>query len=112
MNLQRLKGCGPIPLANYLKALGILRLVAEQLDAEARGFWEGDQFVLLSKVSEEELIRFFVDQYEPTPMFNPWGARSGFYAGSSERTSREVLKRIEDSSEKRFEKFQKAIRIT
>ncbi len=27
-----LSGCSPIPLANYLKALGILRLVAEQAD--------------------------------------------------------------------------------
>ena len=34
-----LKGCTPEPLMNYLKALGILRLVAEQRDPNAQGCW-------------------------------------------------------------------------
>jgi hypothetical protein len=34
-----LHGCTPEPLMSYLKALGILRLVAEQADPEARGAW-------------------------------------------------------------------------
>ena len=33
MHLHVLKGCSPAPLANYLKALGILRLVGEQADS-------------------------------------------------------------------------------
>ena len=33
LHLHQLKGCSPTPLANYLKALGILRLVAGQADA-------------------------------------------------------------------------------
>ncbi len=40
MIVHRLGGCAPTPLANYLKALGILRVVAEQADAEARGWWD------------------------------------------------------------------------
>lgn len=40
MRLHRLDGCAPTPLAHYLKALGVLRLVAEQLDPQARGWWE------------------------------------------------------------------------
>lgn len=103
MNLHRLNGCGPTPLANYLKALGILRLVAEQLDAGVRGFWEGDQFVLLSKVSEEELIRFFVDQYEPTPVVSPWNKGSGFFAGDR------VLIPIETSIAPRFDRLRQGI---
>ena len=112
MNLHHLNGCAPAPLAHYLKALGILRLVAEQLDPEARAYWEGERFVLLSRATEDELVQFFVDHYEPTPMFNPWGARSGFYPGSSERTSRDVLQRIEESQLPRFQTFQTAIKTT
>ncbi|MDZ7810555.1 MAG: hypothetical protein U5L11_11035 [Arhodomonas sp.] len=41
-----LPGCGPIPLAGYLKALGVLRLVAEQADPDARGYWEDEQFIV------------------------------------------------------------------
>ncbi len=37
LHLHQLKGCSPAPLANYLKALGILRLVAEHPDPTARG---------------------------------------------------------------------------
>ncbi len=34
-----LTGCIPIPLSHYLKALGILRLVSEQVDTDAKGWW-------------------------------------------------------------------------
>ncbi len=112
MNLHRLDGCAPTPLAHYLKALGILRIVSEQLDPEARGWWEGDRFVLASQKTEQELLDFFLESYEPTPMFNPWGARSGFYAGSSEKTSRQVLERIAASSAARFDRFRQAIDVT
>ena len=35
LHLHHLTGCAPAPLANYLKALGILRPVAEQADPTA-----------------------------------------------------------------------------
>lgn len=79
MHLHILKGCAPTPLANYLKALGILRLVSEQADAQARGWWDGERFCLLSKLSKEELEAFFLEKYEPTPLLSPWNAGSGFY---------------------------------
>ena len=60
MRLHRLDGCAPTPLAHYLKALGVLRLVAEQLDPQARGWWEGERFVLASVVEEEQLIQHIV----------------------------------------------------
>jgi len=112
MKLHYLSGCAPTPLAHYLKALGVLRLVSEQLDPEARGFWKDDEFVLVSRFTEGELLDFFRNRYEPTPMFNPWGARSGFYEGSSEKTSRNVLARIESSTDSRFRAFQDAIQTT
>jgi CRISPR-associated protein Csx17 len=45
------EGCSPAPLALYLKALGVLRLVGEQADPQARGWWEGEHFCLLTGLS-------------------------------------------------------------
>lgn len=111
MNVHVLKGCASVPLANYLKALGILRLVGEQADKQARGWWDGEYFCLLTKLTKEELEAFFLDKYEPTPMFNPWGARSGYYAGSSEKTARAALTAIDGSQLERLVNFRSAISI-
>lgn len=112
MIVHHLNGCAPAPLAHYLKALGILRLVSEQLEPGVRGWWDGERFLLASEKTEEELLEFFCERYEPTPLVNPWGARSGFYPGSSEKTSREVLERIAASSSQRFARFREVIAVT
>jgi len=70
-----LNGCAPVPLANYLKALGILRLVTEQVDATATAHWVGNQFVLTSRFDhgrEPLLAEFFLRNYVPTPLVVPW----------------------------------------
>ena len=54
-----LHGCTPEPLMSYLKALGILRLVAEQADCEVRGAWRGGVFVVSSGFDEDALIQIF-----------------------------------------------------
>ncbi len=74
-----LNGCRPTPLAHYLKALGVLRLVSEQKDASARGSWHLDRFVLTTTLPQEELERFFLFEYAPTPVVGPWNGGSGFY---------------------------------
>jgi len=74
-----LTGCTPIPLAGYLKALGVLRLVTDQVDKNACGWWSGEVFNLKSSLSQEELLRFFVDKYVPTPIIAPWNGGSGFF---------------------------------
>jgi CRISPR-associated protein Csx17 len=98
-------GCTPEPLMNYLKALGVLRLVSEQADPNARGRWCGDVFALDSKLDPDGLRDFFLDQYKPTPIVAPWGARSGFYAGSSERAARGALEEVMKSEQPRFGPF-------
>ena len=77
--VHALRGCAPTPLAHYLKALGVLRLVASQADEGARGFWRDGVFFLATKLDEDGLVRFFLERYEPTPMLSPWNAGSGFY---------------------------------
>ncbi len=78
-HVHDLDGCAPAPLAHYLKALGVMRLVAEQADSEARGWWEGERFRLLTRLDSDELERFFLEQYQPTPLASPWNKGSGYF---------------------------------
>jgi CRISPR-associated protein Csx17 len=106
LHLHILKGCAPAPLANYLKALGILRLVGEQADKQARGWWDGERFCLLTKLSKEELETFFLEKYEPTPLISPWNGGSGFF----EKDNRNAILAIIKTTAPRFAEFQNAIR--
>jgi len=78
-HIIQLGGCSPIPLAHYLKALGILRLVAEQTDPGAAGCWNRDRFDLHTELDCDGLIEFFLKKYRPTPILAPWNGGSGFY---------------------------------
>lgn len=109
-----LHGCNPTPLASYLKALAVLRLVAEASDegggdSDATGFWRDDVFVLRTRLTREQLRNFFLERYCPTPLIAPWGARSGFYAGSSEKTAREALAEIAKTSDNRLAPYRSMI---
>ncbi|WP_295393631.1 hypothetical protein [uncultured Thiodictyon sp.] len=81
MNEIILAGCTPTPLPNYLKALGIFRLVAEQKDPGVKARWRGERFALITRLSPEELARFFLDEYRPTPILSPWNGRAGYLEG-------------------------------
>ncbi len=81
-----LPGCTPTPLANYLKALGVLRLLSSKYP-DTRGFWRGDQFVLRTSLDRDEIEKIFLQEYEPTPVMAPWNGGSGFYY--QERKSKE-----------------------
>ena len=78
----QLSGCAPVPLAHYLKALGILRLISEDNkhgDPKATGCWNHrDRFELRSSLNRNELIGFFLDNYQPTPIVVPWSGDDFF----------------------------------
>ncbi len=87
-----LAGCAPVPLAHYLKALGILRLVSEQKDPNATGRWHRDQFVLTSTLNREALLKFFLEEYQPTPVLAPWNGGSGFHPKDNSKALESVAK--------------------
>lgn len=105
LHLVTLGGCRPTPLAHYLKALGVLRLVAMQADPEARGAWRDGRFVLGSALDETRLEEFFLHRYAPTPVLSPWNGGSGFYPGDNV----EGIAPIEAGSAARFEPYRAAI---
>lgn len=81
-----LKGCRPVPMSSYLKALGLFRILAEQVDAEVRGVWnDSDVFVLHTRCSREEVMEFFLRHYSPSPLFDPWNGGSGFFKKKDDR---------------------------
>ena len=79
----RLTGCRSRPLLGYLKALGVLRTVTRQADAEGRGRWVGDVFELRSELDAGRIERFFLERYRPAPVVSPWNGGSGFFAGDN-----------------------------
>lgn len=104
VHLHHLAGCTPTPLAHYLKAIGILRLVAQQKDPHVRGFWRDEHFCLLTVLNESALEAFFLDEYAPTPFVSPWNKGSGFYAANDKG-----LAPVEGSKAHRFEAFRRGI---
>jgi CRISPR-associated protein Csx17 len=105
-----LKGCTPEPLMHYLKALGVLRLVAEDAehgDPLARGRWRNDAFVLVSRLSEEALQNFLLHYYCPTPILAPWAGGSGFFSGDNIK----FVDALANSATKRFEGYRDAISL-
>src|SRR3990172_7241555 len=104
MHLHHLTGCAPTPLAYYLKALGVLRLVAEQTDAGARAWWQDEHLCLLTRLERGELERFFLEEYSPTPFVSPWNKGSGFYQQDDPGMSP-----IEAATAERFAQFRAGI---
>ena len=102
-----LSGCAPVPLAHYLKALAVLRLVAEAPhgEAAASASWSTDQLVLSSRFDSDGLLRLFLSDYQPTPVIAPWNGGSGFY----KKDNREAIESIESSAAERFQPYRAAI---
>lgn len=111
-----LASCKPTFLAGYIKGLGIIRLVAEQLDDSVRAYWKNGYLVLLSRVTREELKRFFLYTYTPTPIISPWSGRAGFLEGDagdqSTRKGATTLRRVISSSGSRFHNYREIIKAT
>jgi CRISPR-associated protein Csx17 len=101
-------GCRPDPLASYLKALALLRLVSEQKDRQARGWWENDLFHLRSALDPEGVLRFLSYEYAPTPIVAPWNGGSGFF--SSDRKA--GIDAIKGSVHPRFQEYSKVISLS
>lgn len=107
IHVHQLTGCAPAPLADYLKALAVLRLVAEQVDPNARALWRGDTFVLATRFDRHDLVDFFLRAYQPTPLVAPWNGGSGFYP----KDTKEGINAIATSAHQRFADYRRTIEL-
>ncbi|MCY3841419.1 MAG: type I-U CRISPR-associated protein Csx17 [Gammaproteobacteria bacterium] len=118
-------GCTPTPLASYLKALGVLRLISSDAnhvdgraaDRKARGWWEGERFHIRTTLDRDALCRFFRDEYAPSPIIAPWNGRAGFLEGDDKgasdtkmRPKARLVGKVETSADPRFTNIRKAIK--
>ncbi len=109
-----LPGCSPTPLASYLKALGLLRLLScgtnsvtgEPADSEARGWWQGERFHLRTSLGRDGVVHFFLRDYAPSPVIAPWNKGSGFYPNDNKDGFQLLSARVDN----RFQQFSVAIR--
>ena len=90
-----------------MKALGVLRLVAEQVDRSARGMWRDECFWLVTRLDRDALSAFFLDAYSPTPLLAPWNGGSGFYP----KDSRAGMDPIATSTAARLAPYRAAISL-
>ena len=79
-------GCGVEPIANYLKALGLLRVVPN-----SKGWWQEGKFWIESDRPPDEVIDYLAEQACVTPLFNPWNGDSGFWV---EGRAKEAIRRL------------------
>jgi len=113
-----LAGCTPEPLMAYLKALGILRLVSEQKDPDARGWWRNDVFWLRSSLDRDALVKFFLEEYSPTPIVVPWSGGDFFSVnwqpGQTKHfktpTSSKAIEAVLRTTTSRFSSYRVALR--
>lgn len=77
-----LRGCTPEPLGNYLKALGVFRLVAEQADPRVRAWWKDGVLCLFGSSPEltnpEQLAKWLIDACKFSPLIAPWQKGTGY----------------------------------
>ena len=84
------------------------KLHRSEAQSEAKtGSIPSDVFVLNSQLAADDLIHFFLHQYQPTPFLAPWNGSTGFYPKDNAKT----LDSIRHSTTSRFALYREAISI-
>jgi len=102
---HQLEGLQPEPLASYLSGLGVLRLIHEQVDPDATCWWENNHLVLETSLKRPELLEFFLNDYQPTPLTSPWNGGSGYYGNDK----KDGIEAILESESARFAPYRQTL---
>ncbi len=107
MHLKKISlyGCSTDLLINYLKSLGVFRLLAKQNDSNVKACWEDNVFRIYTNLNEDQVIEFFLNEYSPSPITAPWNGGSGFFGKKAE----EHVIAIEQSDLPRLAKYRKTL---
>lgn len=105
-----LGGCTPQPLSSYLTGLGVVRVIAEQVDAQASAWWASGGLVVRSMMDDAGIAAFFRDEFRPSPIVSPWNKGSGF-GGSKNPSAVAALKTVEESSLPRLSVYRETIAL-
>lgn len=85
-HILKLRGCTTEPLGNYLKGLGIFRLVSEQADANARAWWKNGFLHVFQNTwtdttdtsAEAQCVNWLSNGCQFTPLIAPWQKNTGY----------------------------------
>ncbi len=110
MPILTLHGCSSEPLGNYLKALGVFRLVAEQADPTARAWWEAGAFRLSTAkfATVEGLCDWLHDTCSYSAFVAPWLANTGWGKGGKRDAGGVALKALLQDNKPRTNRFREA----
>ncbi len=104
-------GLIPQSFSRYLAGLGLIRVLAAQVDPHLTAWWQGDVLMIDTPMMQNgvpDLARWLVEGYEPTPVISPWNGGSGF--GPKDKASRSTLDRLMSVSSPRVAQLQLAVR--
>ncbi len=106
----RLPGMRSDSLIGYLKAIGLLRLIATQREPSIRVSWS-DAALVVHGMARDSLIDFFERDYRPTPALNPWNGGAGFDAKSRHQEAGKTLDRIAAMCGERWSPYRNALHV-
>jgi CRISPR-associated protein Csx17 len=109
MNSIRLAGCRTDSLLGYLKAIGVLRLLAMQRESESRASWRDDALEILTVSDRIALENFFLEDYAPTPILNPWNNGAGF--DGKQDTAGTVVQRLRETKHARWLAYRTTLKL-
>lgn len=105
-------GCRMTPLAGYLTALGLLRVVSRVLDEHATGRWDRQRFIVnCSASSVADLVDTMCSGFVPEPIVSPWNAGSGFAGNGKNTTAEDGLHWIRESEDARLAPLRAAVTV-
>lgn len=71
VNEHELSGCTTTPMSNYLKSLGLARILSRN-DPTLMAFWRNDRLVIQSSMTKDEICQYVLRDYAPSPIISPW----------------------------------------
>lgn len=91
-------------MLDALAALGLLRVLGEQVDPAVRSWYDG--FDLHLETSVNDIVKWLAERYVPTPVLSPWNEGSGY--GLKDKEPKRSLTALLTNGDPRFDGFRTA----
>lgn len=104
-------GCRTTPLAGYLSALGLLRIITRTFDPDSSGHWHRQRFVLRSTFTDlDALVDELHRRFEPAAIVSPWNEGAGLRAKPANRSAAENVDWLRATDDPRLAGLRDAVR--
>lgn len=71
MNEHILYECRTTPLSNYLKSMGLIRILSK-IDPSIMAYWKNDSLVIQTYMTKNRISEYILKEYTPSPIISPW----------------------------------------